>query len=143
MILVFFITPEQLKELGFYQPRGSPQPPISQKRLVWNEIRTTIKKEDILPSSEHYTYMSKQILAEIDTLLCMCTRIPSLANIKDFLLEGSVFVADTRLVTLHGTQHRREVLANVEVEVEEEEQGDPEEDNTRLLDPCINDVVMM
>jgi hypothetical protein len=34
-------------------------------------------------------------------------------------------------------------LANVEVEVEEEEQGDPEEDNTRLLDPCINDVATM
>jgi hypothetical protein len=30
-----------------------------------------IKKEDILPSSEHYTaYMSEQILAKIDTLLC-------------------------------------------------------------------------
>jgi hypothetical protein len=33
MILVFFITPEQLKELGFYQPHGSPGPPISEVGL--------------------------------------------------------------------------------------------------------------
>jgi hypothetical protein len=144
MILVFFISPEQLKELGFYQPCGSLQPPISRKRLVWNDIRSTVRKEDILPCTEHYTYMSEQILAEIDGLLCMCNRIPSLADIKDFLAEGSVFVADTRLVTSHGTQNRREqVSARVEVEVEEEEQGDPEEDTTRLLDPCIHDAPTM
>ena len=137
MILVFFITPEQLKELGFYRPCGSPQRPISRTRLVWNDVKATMKKEDILPSNEHYTYMSEQILAEIDSLLCMCNRIPSLANIKDFLLHGSAFVADTRLVTSHGTRHRREVAARAEVEVEEEEQGDPEDDTTRLLDPCI------
>ena len=44
MILVFFITPEQLMELGFYRPCGSLQPPISRKRLVWNDITSTVKK---------------------------------------------------------------------------------------------------
>ena len=98
-----------------------------------------MRKEDILPSTEHYTCMSEKILAEIDSLLCMCDRIPSFANIKNFHLEGSEFVADTRSVTSHGTQYRREVSARVK----EEEQGDPEEDTTRLLDPCINDAPTM
>ena len=82
--------------------------------------------------------MSEQTLFKIDILLCMRDRIPSLTDIKDFLLEGYAFVADTKLVTSRGGQHRREVLARVEVEVEEEEQGDPEEDTTQLLDPYIH-----
>ena len=58
----------------------------------------------------------------------MSEQIPSLADIKDFLAEGSAFVADTRLVTSHGTQRRREVSAR---------------DTTRLLDPCIHDAPAM
>lgn len=41
-------------------------------------------------------------------------------------------------------QKREVSSAKVDVEVEEEEQGDPEEDSTsRLRDPCINDVPTM
>jgi hypothetical protein len=139
MIVVQFISPEQLQEQGVCRPTGSPLPPASRIRKEWADERDLIEKQAILPTHADHTILGEQILGQIDALLKIEHLIPSLVNAREFLASGEKFVADTRLSTSYGTQLRTKHLEGVtEVEVEENEDGDRVDDETMTFDPCLN-----
>ena len=47
-VLTSFISPDQLKKVGFYRDPG--QTAIDQTRTVWNDVRLSIDKSGILPT---------------------------------------------------------------------------------------------
>lgn len=122
-IIVHFVSPNELRRLGFYLPPGAPERPISRTRCEWEDLREELCASSILPTSPTYACLGVQVYSLIDALLQICNRIPSLEQAIALLSTDGTFEVDDRLPTTYGAQRRVEIAATNtgSVEVEQEE----------------------